>query len=54
MKDVEIDKIKQLENIRLRIEEEDVHTLMASIKQDGLLEPIGVSTTKGSRRPSQQ
>ena len=48
VKDVEIEKIKQLENIRLRIDDEDVHTLMASIKQDGLLEPIGVSTTKGS------
>jgi len=49
VKDVEIEKIKQLENIRLRIEEEDVHTLMSSIKQDGLLEPIGVSTTKGTK-----
>jgi ParB/RepB/Spo0J family partition protein len=49
MKEIEIDKIKQLENIRLRISEEDVHTLMASIKQDGLLEPIGVSTTKGTK-----
>ena len=49
VKDVEIKKIKQLENIRLRIDDEDVHTLMASIREDGLLEPIGVSTTKGSK-----
>jgi len=49
VKDIEINKIKQLENIRLRIEEKDVHTLMASIKQDGLLEPIGVATTPGSK-----
>ena len=47
VRDIEIDKIKQLENVRLRIEDKDVHTLMSSIKQDGLLEPIGVSTTKG-------
>ena len=49
VKEIEIAKIKQLENIRLRIEEKDVHTLMASIKQDGLLEPIGVATTPGSK-----
>ena len=49
IKDIEIKKIKQLENIRLRIEEEDVHTLMSSIKQDGLLEPIGVAITSGSK-----
>ena len=49
VKDIEIEKIKQLENIRLRIEEEDVHTLMSSIKQDGLLEPIGVAITSGSK-----
>ena len=49
VKDIEIGKIKQLENIRLRIEDEDVHTLMASIKQDGLLEPVGVATTPGSK-----
>jgi len=49
VRDIEINKIKQLENIRLRIEEEDVHTLMASIKQDGLLEPIAVATTVGTK-----
>jgi len=49
VRDIEIAKIKQLENIRLRISEKDVHTLMSSIKQDGLLEPIGVSTTTGSK-----
>lgn len=49
VKDIDIDKIKQLENIRLRIEEKDVHTLMASIKQDGLLQPVEVSLSSGSK-----
>jgi len=49
IQDIEINKIKQIENIRLRIKEKDVHTLMASIKQDGLLEPIGVSYIPGKK-----
>ena len=49
VKDIEIDKIKQLENIRLRIDEKDAHTLMGSIKQDGLLEPVGVSVAPNNK-----
>lgn len=49
VQDIEIKSIKQIENIRLRIEEKDVHTLMSSIKQDGLLEPIGLSYLPGKK-----
>lgn len=46
VKDIEINKIRQFGNIRQRLEEHEVHDLMASIKQDGLLEPIGLQQEK--------
>lgn len=47
-REVEISNIKSLENIRTRIKDADIQELMQSIKQQGLLEPIGVwQTEKG-------
>ena len=46
VKDIEISKIKSLGNVRQRLETKDVHELMDSIKQDGILEPIGVLPNK--------
>lgn len=46
VEDIDINKIKQVENIRLQTEE-DASSLMSSIKQDGLLEPIGVVRDSG-------
>ena len=40
-KEIEINKIKDLENIRTRIEEKDIQDLMSNINQHGLLQPIG-------------
>lgn len=37
-----IDNIAQLENIRLRYKDKDLSELMVSMKQSGLLQPIGV------------
>jgi len=45
-KEIEINKIKSLENIRTRIKTVDVQDLMQNIKQQGLLQPIGVWKTK--------
>lgn len=42
IKDVPIDKIKVIENTRLRIEETELSSLMEDIKQRGLLQPIGL------------
>jgi len=46
VEDIEIDKIKRFENVRIRVEDKDVHSMMSSVKQDGLLHPIGVSKDK--------
>ncbi len=43
VKDIEIKKINVIENVRQRDVNQDVHELMDSIKQNGLLQPIGVS-----------
>lgn len=45
-KEIEVDKIKTLQNIRTRVREKDLHELMDNIKQQGLLQPIGVWKTK--------
>jgi len=42
VQDIDINKIKVLENIRTRIETVDLSLLMESIKQHGLFHPIGV------------
>ena len=42
VKNIKVDQIKVLENIRTRIELKDLASLMESIKQHGLLHPIGV------------
>ncbi|KKK91699.1 hypothetical protein LCGC14_2710300, partial [marine sediment metagenome] len=42
VKELEISKIKTLENIRTRIDESDLTGLMQDIKQHGLLHAIGV------------
>jgi len=42
IEELEITKIKLLENIRTRIDESDLSGLMQDIKQHGLLHPIGV------------
>lgn len=47
IKDVPIDKIKVIENTRLRIEETELSSLMEDIKQRGLLQPIGLIKLKG-------
>ena len=44
--DIPIKKIQSLENIRMRISEKDVAELMQNIKQNGLLQPIGVWETE--------
>lgn len=49
VQNIKIALIKRLENIRVRIEEKDVHTLIASIKQDGLLQPIGIAPSPGKK-----
>jgi len=43
VKDVPINKVKILENIRVRTRRQDLEELMRSIKQNGLLQPIGVA-----------
>jgi len=43
VKEIPLRDIKILENVRLRIDEGDLATLMDSIRQDGLLNPIGIS-----------
>lgn len=45
--EIEISKIKSLENVRTNIKEKEVHELMQSINQQGLLEPIGVYESEG-------
>jgi ParB/RepB/Spo0J family partition protein len=47
LKDVPISSVKVLENIRSRTEPADLAPLMESIKQHGLLAPIGVYPEKG-------
>lgn len=47
MSELEIKKIKILENIRTRIGESDLTGLMQDIKQHGLLHPIGVWEENG-------
>jgi len=42
IREIELDKIETLENIRTRVKETDLSELMNSIKQQGLLQPIGV------------
>ncbi len=44
--EVPISKIESIENIRMNIKERDVSELMQNIKQNGLLQPIGVWETK--------
>ena len=46
VEEIIIDKIKAVGNVRQRIETKDVAELMTSIKNDGLLEPIGVTKNK--------
>jgi len=46
VEDIEISKIKAVGNVRQRLDNKDVHELMDSIKQDGLLEPIGIIPNK--------
>lgn len=41
--DIQVDKIFWLENMRMRLDEKDLASLMESIKQDGLIHPIGVT-----------
>jgi ParB/RepB/Spo0J family partition protein len=41
-RDIDITKIKSIENVRTNIKDSGIATLMASIKQQGLLEPVGV------------
>ena len=45
-KEIEISKIKSLENIRTRIKDADIQELMQNIKQQGLLQPIGIWLTQ--------
>lgn len=42
IKEIDIDDIKVIENIRQKSLGEDLNELMASIKQSGLMQPIGV------------
>lgn len=42
MTEIEIEKIKILENIRTRVEESNLTGLMQDIKQHGILHPVGV------------
>jgi len=44
--DIAIDKVKVLENIRQKPLQDDLIELMESIKQNGLLQPIGVKEAK--------
>jgi len=45
--DINISDIRSLENIRARVTHKEVAELMESIKQHGLLQPIGVCQLKG-------
>lgn len=47
IKDIEIMKIKQAGNIRQRTDDGEIFNLMSSIRQDGLLEPIGLQQVQG-------
>ncbi len=47
--EVEISNIEILENTRVSMKDQDMIELMASIKQDGLLQPIGVSSTPSKK-----
>ena len=40
--DIPFEKIRQLENVRSEIQDKDIADLMRSIKQHGLLQPIGL------------
>lgn len=46
-KEIPIDKIKRIENVRLRTEDIDTESLMRDIKQRGLLHPVGVWKKEG-------
>jgi len=46
VRDIEIDKINIIENIRQKELKEDLAELMQSIKYTGLMQPIGVKITK--------
>ena len=48
-KEIEISKIKSLENIRTKIKDKDIRDLMNNIKQQGLLQPIGVWLTPNKK-----
>jgi len=41
--DIKIENISWLENMRMRLDEKDLASLMESIKQDGLIHPIGIT-----------
>jgi ParB/RepB/Spo0J family partition protein len=43
--EINMEKIKTLDNIRMREIEDDIHPLMASIESYGLLQPVGVFGT---------
>jgi len=42
VKEIEINKINLLENIRERTDETSLNTLMSSLQSEGLLHPVGV------------
>lgn len=47
IKEIDTSKIDILENIRQRVSEDDLAQLMSSIKESGLMQPIGVKEAKG-------
>ncbi len=49
VRDIDVDKINIIENVRQRDIEKSVASLMESIKQHGLLQPIGVSPIRGGK-----
>lgn len=46
VKEIDINKIKQIENVRVKIKDNELASLMSSIQQHGLQQPIGLFKPK--------